>query len=187
MCTAHWKQQGESHSNACRFAPARTTSPCQHSSILCTCKLLEAASSAVFVAPYNKVSLASEQTVHCPASSPAIALRAAVKLGVMDAPGMADSAVPINQLAAHTSSNEDHLYRLLRYLAQFGIYEELPGQAFKLTSMGQHLRADHPSGLCYAAASFGAAGQFIPWMHLDKAVKEGGCFGLAGTGTQTLT
>ncbi|WIA16181.1 hypothetical protein OEZ85_012895 [Tetradesmus obliquus] len=101
------------------------------------------------------------------------ALRAAVKLGVMDAPGMADSAVPINQLAAHTSSNEDHLYRLLRYLSQFGIFEELPSKTLKLTSMGQHLRADHPSGLCYAAASFGAAGHFIPWMHLDKAVKEG--------------
>jgi DNA-binding IclR family transcriptional regulator len=78
----------------------------------------------------------------------------------MDAPGMSDSAVPISQLAAHTSSRTDHLYRLLRYLAQFGIFEELPDQHFKLTPMGQYLRSDHPSGLCYAAVAFGAPGRY---------------------------
>lgn len=86
---------------------------------------------------------------------------------------MSDSAVPISQLAAHTSTSTDHLYRLLRYLAQFGIFEELPEHHFKLTSMGQYLRADHPSGLCYASVSFGAPGHYIPWMHLDRTVKEG--------------
>jgi DNA-binding IclR family transcriptional regulator len=54
----------------------------------------------------------------------------------MDAPGVSDSAVSISQLAAHTSSSTEHLYRLLRCLAQFGIFEELPEQHFKLTSMG---------------------------------------------------
>lgn len=104
---------------------------------------------------------------------PPTALRAAVKLGVMDAPGICESPVPATQLAAHTSSSPDHLYRLLRYLAQFGILEEHPGCSFRLTSMGQCLRSDHPSGLCHAAVSFGAPGHYVPWMHLDRAVKEG--------------
>jgi hypothetical protein len=89
---------------------------------------------------------------------------------------MSASAVPISQLAAHTSSSKDHLYRLLRYLAQFGIFEELSGQHFKLTSIGQYLRADHPSGLRYASLSAGDPGQYMPWVHLDKAVKQGGEF-----------
>jgi hypothetical protein len=92
----------------------------------------------------------------------------------MDAPGMSSQdPVPISQLAQHTSSDAEHLYRLLRYLAGFGLFEECPGQSFRLTSMGQFLRADHPSGLCYAAVSFGEPGHYMPWMHLDKAVKQG--------------
>lgn len=113
----------------------------------------------------------------CPSPT---ALRAAVKLGVFDAPGMsADSGsdpVPVSALATHTSSDPDHLYRLLRYLAAFNIFQEHPGQSFQLTSIGALLRADHPSGLCYAAIAFGEPGHYMPWMHLDKAVREGVCF-----------
>lgn len=96
----------------------------------------------------------------------------------MDAPGMSSpEPVSVSQLAQHTSSDSEHLYRLLRYLAGFGLFEECPGQCFRLTSMGQLLRADHPSGLCYAAVAFGEPGHYMPWMHLDKAVQQGapGC------------
>lgn len=103
------------------------------------------------------------------------AVCAVVKLGVMDVPGMSHSAVPVSQLAAHTSSNEGHLYRLMRYLAQYAIFEELPGQQFKLASLGQFLRADHPSGMRNLALTCGAPGHYMPWMHLDKAIKTGGC------------
>ena len=44
---------------------------------------------------------------------------------------------------------------------------------FRLTPMGQLLQADNPSGLCYAAVSFGEPGHYQPWQHLHKAVKEG--------------
>lgn len=95
-------------------------------------------------------------------------------MGVMDAPGMSSpDPVSVSLLAQHTSSDSGHLYRLLRYLAGFGLFEECPGQCFRLTSMGQLLRADHPSGLCYAAVAFGEPGHYMPWMHLDKAVRQG--------------
>jgi hypothetical protein len=37
-------------------------------------------------------------------------------------------------------ANEEYLYRLLRYLAQFGLFVEEEGRAFKLTSLSTHLR-----------------------------------------------
>jgi hypothetical protein len=172
MCTAHWKQQGTLEITCTRPAAQYSSTsllPAQQLRQYCCCSNLD-------MHTFPAAATTCLSTTHAKLTSSilsAAALRAAVNLGVMDAPGMSDSAVPISQLAAHTSASQEHLYRLLRYLAQFGIFEELPEQHFKLTSMGQYLRADHPSGLCYASMAFGAAGHYMPWMHLDRAVKEG--------------
>lgn len=81
----------------------------------------------------------------------------------------------LDQIAIATGVvNMDYLYRLLRYLCQYNLLLELQGQGFVLQSMGQYMRSDHPSGLCYAAVSFGEPAHYMPWMHLDKAVQQGG-------------
>jgi hypothetical protein len=106
----------------------------------------------------HQVSIASYACCLCFA-----AVRAVTKLGVLDVPGLSlDTPTPVSTLAQHTQSNEEYLYRLLRYVSQFGLLVEEPGQQFRLTSVGQMLQADNPSGMCYLAVSAGDPGQYPP-------------------------
>lgn len=99
---------------------------------------------------------------------------AVVKLGVMDAPGLSlGTPILVSKLAQHTGCNHEYLYCLMRYVSQFGMLREEPGQQFRLTTMGQLLQAANPSGMCYAAVSVGDPGPYVPWLHLHKVVKEG--------------
>jgi hypothetical protein len=102
------------------------------------------------------------------------ALRAAVKLGVFDAFTNPDLPLGVDQIAIATGVLDmQYLYRLLRYLCQYELFLELDGQGFALMELGQYMRSAHPSGLCYAAVSFGEPAHYIPWMHLEQAVKQG--------------
>jgi hypothetical protein len=59
-------------------------------------------------------------------------VRAVTKLGVMDVPGLSlDTPTPVSLLAQHTYCNEEYMYRLLRYVSQFGLLVEEPGQQFR--------------------------------------------------------
>lgn len=60
------------------------------------------------------------------------AIRAVTKLGVLDVPSLSlDNPTPVSTLAQHTHCNEQYLYRLLRYVSQFGILVEEAGQQFR--------------------------------------------------------
>ena len=70
------------------------------------------------------------------------ALQTAVKLRVADQ--LASGPRALGEIAPAVGANEDALYRILRALAGFGIFEELDGRRFALTPAGEMLRSDRP-------------------------------------------
>jgi hypothetical protein len=70
------------------------------------------------------------------------ALQAAVKLGVAD--HLASGPRPIGVIARAVGANEDALYRILRALAIFSVFQELDGRRFALTPTAELLRSDVP-------------------------------------------
>jgi hypothetical protein len=73
------------------------------------------------------------------------ALQIAVRLGIADE--LASGPRTAAELAAAKGVREDPLYRVLRSLASFGIFEELEGRRFALALPGQMLRRGVPGSL----------------------------------------
>lgn len=71
---------------------------------------------------------------------PAAALYVVSKLNVADL--LASGPQPVGALAEARGLNEDALYRTLRFLASFGIFEEVGLRYFKLTPASELLRTD---------------------------------------------
>lgn len=72
---------------------------------------------------------------------PAKAVYAAAKLGVADHVGEKPTAV--SELANKTGTNEQALYRLLRFLSGLGVFRETTGREFSHTPVSEYLRSDH--------------------------------------------
>jgi Dimerisation domain len=73
------------------------------------------------------------------------ALGTIVELGIPDQ--LAKGARQCKDLAREAGVSEDGLYRLMRALASAGVFAETADRRFRLTSMGQLLRSDHPESL----------------------------------------
>src|SRR5215472_17235366 len=73
------------------------------------------------------------------------AIGTVVEIGVPDQ--LAKGARQCRDIAREAGVSEDGLYRLLRALASVGVFAEGTGRRFRLTSMGQMLRSDHPQCL----------------------------------------
>ncbi len=70
----------------------------------------------------------------------ATALYPVTKLGIADM--LSDGPQPISKIAQDTGGNEDALYRVLRALANMGIFAEVSPRTFGLTPVSNLLRAD---------------------------------------------
>ena len=78
---------------------------------------------------------------------------AVARLGVAD--HMAAGPVQVERLAEKTGSHAPSLYRVMRTLASFDVFEELPGKSFALKPIGDLLRTDNPNSLRYSAIQMG--------------------------------
>ena len=92
------------------------------------------------------------------------------KLEVADV--LADGDKSAEEIAAATNADPDYLYRVMRYLAGQGLFEEKPGRMFGLTAMSELLRVDaegsfHPFTLINSEWGFEAV------LELLSGVKEG--------------
>lgn len=99
------------------------------------------------------------------------ALYVAATLGISD--HLAGGPVGVDVLAGRTQSHPRALYRLLRALATVGIYDELPGQQFRLTSLGNALRSDVPEAVTGWAAFVGRPYHWQAWSELLHSVQTG--------------
>jgi SAM-dependent methyltransferase len=94
-----------------------------------------------------------------------------VEVGVPDQ--LAKGARQCSDIAREAGVSEDGLYRLLRALASLGLFAESADRRFKLTSMGQLLRSDHPESLAGYARFTAHDITWRPWGHLGYSVKTG--------------
>ncbi|HZQ70731.1 MAG TPA: methyltransferase [Terriglobales bacterium] len=99
------------------------------------------------------------------------ALGTIVEIGVPDQ--LAKGARRCSDIARNAGVSEDGLYRLLRALASVGVFVESAERRFKLTSMGQLLRSDHPESLAGYARFTAHDITWRPWGHLDYSVRTG--------------
>ncbi len=98
------------------------------------------------------------------------AIYTAAELGIAEA--VADRPRPLAELAELTGSHPRSLYRLLRALAQIGIFEELPGPAFANSKVSHYLRPDVP-GTMYAMAMGCADWGWRSWGDLTTSIRTG--------------
>jgi SAM-dependent methyltransferase len=94
-----------------------------------------------------------------------------VELGVPDQ--LARGARQCRDVAREAGVSEDGLYRLLRALASMGLFAESANRRFRLTSMGQVLRSDHPQSLAGYARFTAHDITWRPWGQLNYSVKTG--------------
>jgi hypothetical protein len=99
------------------------------------------------------------------------AIHVAVVLGLADR--LADGPRSAAELAAETGCHADSLYRLLRALATVGVFEELDGQRFGPTPMGDALRDESPDSVAGYAAFVGRPYYWQAWSSLLHSVRTG--------------
>ncbi len=79
----------------------------------------------------------------------------------------------VKALAGETGVHEESLHRLLRGLASFGVFAETAERTFALTPLGGTLRSNVPGSMRDFAVAETAQGHWLPWGHLDEAVRTG--------------
>jgi O-methyltransferase/methyltransferase family protein len=102
---------------------------------------------------------------------PAQAVHVAARLGLAD--HLADGPKPAADLAESTGCDPGALPRLLRALAGLGVLEQPQPGTFALTSVGELLRADHPSSLRNYALLFCGEPCWQSWGDLEYSVRTG--------------
>ena len=99
------------------------------------------------------------------------AIHVAATLGIADL--LAEASRTSDELAASTGTHPPTLYRLLRALASAEVLQELDGQRFELTSLGQQLRSDVPGSIAGWAAFVGCPSHWQAWDGLLHSVRTG--------------
>ena len=94
-----------------------------------------------------------------------------VEFGVPDQ--LAKGVRRCGDMAKELDVSEDGLYRLLRALASLGLFAESTDRRFRLTSMGQLLRSDHPQSVAGYARFTAHDITWRPWGQLSYSVKTG--------------
>lgn len=79
----------------------------------------------------------------------------------------------LSALAAASSTNADALYRVLRLLAGFGIFEELPRRQFRNSPLSEPLRTDAPNSVRHFARWFSDPLRWQCLGDLDYSVRTG--------------
>jgi hypothetical protein len=80
----------------------------------------------------------------------------------------------VEALAAETGTHPQSLYRMLRALAAFGVFEEVPPQKFRLTALGAQLRSDVPGSLRNFARFFADQRAWSCFGEISHSVRTGG-------------
>lgn len=87
------------------------------------------------------------------------ALQIAAELGIADL--LATEPRPCEELAQHTDTDPEALYRMMRLLASRGLFNETGVGVFELTPMGDPLRSDHPASVRSVLALTGAVAPVV--------------------------
>lgn len=99
------------------------------------------------------------------------AICAAAELSIADL--LKDGPLSTAEIAARKGASEDGVYRLLRALAQVGLFVESDDRHFALTPLGTGLRSDVPGSLRGFARFVGHDLNSRPWGRLVDSVKTG--------------
>jgi hypothetical protein len=99
------------------------------------------------------------------------AIGTVVEIGVPDQ--LAKRQRQCSDMAREAGVSEEGLYRLLRALASVDLFAESGERRFRLTSMGQLLRSDHPQSLAGYARFTAHDITWRPWGQLRYSVKTG--------------
>jgi hypothetical protein len=84
-----------------------------------------------------------------------------------------DGSPTVEELAGATKLHADSLYRVLRTLAGFGVFEELDGRRFRQTSVSRLLQSDVPRSMRAAAEVRGEDFYWRSWGALRESVRTG--------------
>jgi O-methyltransferase domain/Dimerisation domain len=95
----------------------------------------------------------------------------AAQLGIADC--LETGPKGVIELAEETATHAQSLYRLLRALASFGIFEEVDNQRFQLTPRAALLQSNSPGSLRGYASVIGAKWHWQMWKNILHSVKTG--------------
>lgn len=99
------------------------------------------------------------------------ALQVAAELGLADA--LADGPKDREALAREVGAHAGTLHRLVRALASFGLFEQLPDGRFANTPSSEYLRSDIPGSLRGLARMHGGSPLWQAWADLEHSVRSG--------------
>lgn len=99
------------------------------------------------------------------------AIAVVAKLGIPDL--LADGPQGSDALARATGTNETALYRVLRFLAGIGLFDEISPRQFALTGLGAGLRADVPGSIRPNVLMLLDDSKWGPWGQLMHSVRTG--------------
>jgi hypothetical protein len=99
------------------------------------------------------------------------AVQTAGELGVADL--LDDGPRPVDELAEATGTHAPSLYRLMRALSAFGVFEELEGRRFAQTERSAFLSSSHPMSMRGAAKMFGSEWAWRSWAAFPHSVRTG--------------
>ena len=99
------------------------------------------------------------------------ALQVAAELGLADA--LADGPKDRDALAREVGAHADTLHRVVRALASFGVFNELPDGRLANTPLSEYLRSDAPASLRGLARMHGGSPLWQAWAGLEYSVRSG--------------
>jgi Dimerisation domain len=99
------------------------------------------------------------------------AIYVVVALGIPDL--LADGPRTRDALAQATGTHADALYRVLRFLAGQGLFDELSPQQFGLTALGAGLRTDVPGSMHSTVLMHLDPSKWQPWGQLLHSIQTG--------------
>ena len=99
------------------------------------------------------------------------AIYVAAELGIAD--HMAEGPRSSGEIAKACDTNEDATYRLLRGLANVGVFAESESRTFSLTPMGELLRGDAPGSMRGYARFIGYKPTWAAWGEALHSVRTG--------------
>ncbi|MGH9211421.1 MAG: methyltransferase [Acidimicrobiales bacterium] len=99
------------------------------------------------------------------------AVSVAAELAVADQ--LSSGPRPVDELAEAVGADTDSLYRVLRALADVGVFRELEGRRFASTEIGDLLRSDTPDSMRAWATFNGAPFHVEAWTDLLTSVRTG--------------
>ena len=101
----------------------------------------------------------------------AIALRAMAEYGIADK--LADGPKPVAALAKEAGLDADILRRVLRGLAQYGVFQETAEGQFENSEISEYMRADAVPSLREAILFLNHNVSLRAWLEIEETLKDG--------------